>query len=87
MCSVAGEGEGWREVEADGVYVMEVGSGQEPERYEWVVGEAEGDYVSAAGGLVGMRRGGLSCQTYFTGCRSPALAGSTRRFQQEVPLR
>ncbi|KAK3897643.1 hypothetical protein C8A05DRAFT_19629 [Staphylotrichum tortipilum] len=51
LCSVSGEGEGWKEVEADGVYAMTLGAGGEVvERYEWVVGgEGEGNYVSGIG--------------------------------------
>ncbi|KAK4153480.1 hypothetical protein C8A00DRAFT_33771 [Chaetomidium leptoderma] len=49
LCSVAGEaGEGWREVEADGVYVVKVGEGS-TERHDWVVGEGAADFVSGIG--------------------------------------
>ncbi|EAQ87824.1 hypothetical protein CHGG_04443 [Chaetomium globosum CBS 148.51] len=50
LCSVAGEaGEGWREVEADGIYVVDVGEDASPERYDWVVGEDAADFVSGIG--------------------------------------
>jgi hypothetical protein len=84
LCSVAGEGhggEGWREVEADGVYVVKVGEGRRPHQCDWVVGEGADDFVSTLGWLrcCALGYGRLSCQTYSTSCRSPALAGSTRR--------
>jgi hypothetical protein len=89
LCSVAGEGhggEGWREVEADGVYVVKVGGGGPPQRCGWVVGEGADDFVSTLGWLrcCVLGCGRLSCQTYSTSCRSPALAGSTRRCRRAV---
>lgn len=89
LCSVAGEacgGEGWREVEADGIYVIKVGEVGGPRRRDWVVGEDADDFVSTLGRLrrCAFGRGRLSCQTYFTSCRSPASAGSTRRCRQVV---
>jgi len=70
------------------VYVVEVGAGEAPVRWDWVVGEDADDFVSAAAAAAGdvrlrlralFDRGGLSCRTYFTCSRSPALAGSIRR--------
>ncbi|KAH6856336.1 asparagine synthase-domain-containing protein [Chaetomium sp. MPI-CAGE-AT-0009] len=50
LCSVPGEaGEGWREVEADGIYVVTVGEDASPERYDWAVGENAADFVSGIG--------------------------------------
>ncbi|KAK4035016.1 asparagine synthase-domain-containing protein [Parachaetomium inaequale] len=50
LCSVAGPaGEGWEEVEADGVYVVTVGGEVRPERHDWVVGEDAADFVSGIG--------------------------------------
>ena len=84
LCSVAGEaGEGWREVEADGIYVVDVGEDASPERYDWVVGEDAADFVSTlawSAASYALDRGRPSCQTYFTFSRSPALAGSTKRY-------
>lgn len=83
LCSVAGEaGEGWREVEADGVYVVAVGKDASPERYDWVVGEDAAGFVSTlawSAAVYAFDRGRPSCQTYFTLSRFPALAGSIRR--------
>ena len=52
LCSVA-NGEGWREVEADGIYALRVGV-VEVSRHEWVVGDDAADFVSilGAGGLL-----------------------------------
>ncbi len=93
LCSVAGESGGdaaagreWREVEADGVYVLDLGAGRGPERWEWVVGGGGDDWVSTVflggeGKLVCC--GGRPCRTHFTCCcRSPALAGLTGRFRR-----
>lgn len=88
LCSVAGADggrDGWREVEADGIYAARVGAagrGVEVVRYEWVVGGDADEFVS-----------GLACralrgfvlyvfgrgQAYSTRDRSPVLAGLTRR--------
>jgi asparagine synthetase B (glutamine-hydrolysing) len=81
LCSVPGDArEGWREVEADGIYVVAVGEGTSPERYDWVVGEDAADFVStlawSAAGYA-FDRGRPSRQTYFTLSRFPALASST----------
>ncbi|KAK4125569.1 hypothetical protein N657DRAFT_654199 [Parathielavia appendiculata] len=49
LCSVAAPGEdGWREVEADGVYVVTVGE-VVPERHDWAVGDGAVDFVSGIG--------------------------------------
>ncbi|KAK4103437.1 hypothetical protein N658DRAFT_505137 [Parathielavia hyrcaniae] len=49
LCSVAAPGEdGWREVEADGVYVMTVGEAV-PQRHDWVVGDGAADFVTGIG--------------------------------------
>jgi asparagine synthetase B (glutamine-hydrolysing) len=81
LCSIAAPGEeGWREVEADGVYVVTVGQ-TVPKRHDWVVGEGAADFVSTCGQSWDFApdRGGLSCQTYSTCSRSPALASSIGR--------
>lgn len=86
ICSLAGEGEGWREVEADGVYVVRLRGGSKwvVERHEWLQGGKEAaDFVSTSpivGFFGSVIEVGLSSQTYSTGCRSPALAGSIERF-------
>ncbi|KAK4146066.1 uncharacterized protein C8A04DRAFT_10072 [Dichotomopilus funicola] len=50
LCSVAGEScEGWKEVEADGVYVVTVGGDPDPVRYDWVVGPDATNFVSGIG--------------------------------------
>ncbi|KAL2255574.1 hypothetical protein VTK26DRAFT_3100 [Humicola hyalothermophila] len=54
LCSVAGMmgggGEMWREVEADGIYVLRLGGvGETMTRYDWVVGDDAGDFVSGIG--------------------------------------
>ncbi|KAL2130353.1 hypothetical protein VTI74DRAFT_6557 [Chaetomium olivicolor] len=50
LCSVAGEaGEGLTEVEADGVYLIELGEGGREERYDWVVEKEARDFVSGIG--------------------------------------
>ncbi|GAB1319183.1 Asparagine synthase [Madurella fahalii] len=49
ICSVAGDGEGWKEVEADGVYVVRLRGETKwlVERHEWVQGgENAADFVS-----------------------------------------
>ncbi|KAL2164768.1 hypothetical protein VTH06DRAFT_63 [Thermothelomyces fergusii] len=50
LCSVAGEaGEGWEEVEADGIYVLRLGGEAVQQRYDWVAGEGAADLVSGIG--------------------------------------
>jgi asparagine synthetase B (glutamine-hydrolysing) len=92
LCSVAGEAgdDGWREVEADGIYAARMGEEGiiRLVRHDWVAGEDAADFVSTLGrqswGSSASGRGGPSCQTYSTSCRSPALAGSTRRCRAAV---
>ncbi|AEO66606.1 uncharacterized protein THITE_2150398 [Thermothielavioides terrestris NRRL 8126] len=51
LCSVAGEkGQEWREVEADGIYRVELGEATpHPQRVDWVVGDDASDFVSGIG--------------------------------------
>jgi hypothetical protein len=71
LCSVAGgDGKGWMEVEADGVYVLRLGTDRTPRRCGWMVGEDEGDFVSTTanpGGLL------LSLECCCWGCRPARL--------------
>ncbi|KAK3306802.1 asparagine synthase-domain-containing protein [Chaetomium strumarium] len=51
LCSVAGEaGDGWREVEADGIYAVRLGEeGISLMRHDWVAREDAADFVSGIG--------------------------------------
>lgn len=82
LCSITGgAGEEWREVEADGIYVVKPLDGAQPERRDWVVDEDAADFVSTLCQLwtCAAGRGRLSCQTYSTSCRFLAWESSTRR--------
>ncbi|KAK4237453.1 hypothetical protein C8A03DRAFT_44708 [Achaetomium macrosporum] len=91
LCSVAGEaGDGWREVEADGIYAVGLGEGRlSLERHDWVVGEDTADFVSGIGRFNRALPGGscaLSAGSPSVGALREQLLESLRLRILNVPL-
>lgn len=63
LCSVAGSlGNGWQEVEADGIYVarLKTQGGLDISRCPWIVGDKTADFVSRT----------LACEELYTSCNT-----------------